>query len=133
MIDRTGPSHPVTAALAPEPSADPISEIILAMRFSNEFGFCDLNEFPGCSQLVVSNHAFIYPEHRGKGHGSANHERRLERIKDLGYDAAICTVRSTNEPQIKIMEKHGWELIWNFYSRVTQCTIHVYAKRIVTC
>lgn len=48
------------------------------MRFANEFGYCELNPFPGCSQIVVSNHAFIYPEKRGKGNGSVNHKLRVE-------------------------------------------------------
>ena len=66
------------------------------MRFANEDGYCELNSFPGCNQIVVSNHAFIYPEKRGKGLGSKNHKLRVERAKFLGYDYFICTVKADN-------------------------------------
>lgn len=98
------------------------------MRFSNEFGFCDLNEFPGCSQLVVSNHAFIYKEHRGQGKGDENHKKRLARIKSLGYDAVICSVRADNAPQIVILNKNGWKLVWSFRNRVTEKIIQIWVK-----
>lgn len=100
------------------------------MRFANEFGFCDLNEFPGCSQMVVSNHAFIYKEHRGLGHGDSNHKKRLERAKALGYDAMVCTVRGNNAPQIAILKKNKWEKVWQFYSRQTEQLIEVWTKTL---
>ena len=36
------------------------------MRFANEYGYGELNNFPGCNQLTVSNHAFIYHKDRIK-------------------------------------------------------------------
>lgn len=84
------------------------------MRFSNEYGFCDLNEFPGCNSLVVSNHAYVYKEHRGKGHGKDNHRLRLDRAKALGYSAIICTVLDSNATEKHILRTNGWEICGQF-------------------
>ena len=55
------------------------------MRFANEFGFYELNPFPGSNQIVVSNHAFIYGPWRGQGKGIQQHKERLAKAKELGY------------------------------------------------
>jgi hypothetical protein len=54
------------------------------MRYADErgTGFYELNPFPGCNQIVVSNHAFIYPAYRnggwdGKKYGQLQHKERL--------------------------------------------------------
>lgn len=100
------------------------------MRFSNEFGYCDLNEFPGCSQLIVSNHAFIYKEHRDQGHGDANHKARLKRCKELGYDAVICTVRADNFIERHILQKNEWNKIGEFFSKQTSHIIEIWMKNL---
>lgn len=100
------------------------------MRFSNNHGYCELNPFPGCSQLVVSNHGVIFKEHRGEGHGNENHRMRVNRSIDLGYDAMICTVRSDNLAERHILSKNGWEAIFDFYSTESNHQIMMYARQI---
>lgn len=100
------------------------------MRFANEFGFCELNPFPGCGQIIVSNHAFIYPSARGKGLGTLNHEKRLQRMKDMGYDLALCTVRVGNVAQIRILKKMGWEKLIQFHNTETGHLVDLWAKRL---
>lgn len=100
------------------------------MRFSNEFGFCELNPLPGCSQMVVSNHAFVYPNHRGKGHGSQNHKLRLLRAGAMGYDAIMCTVRNDNEAQIAILEKNKWKHVFGFFNTETGHQLRVYMRHL---
>ena len=65
------------------------------MRFSDQYGFYELNPFPGSNQVVVSNHAFIFPKFRGKGFGKIQHMERLIKARELGYDLIVCTVRAT--------------------------------------
>lgn len=98
------------------------------MRFANEFGFCDLNEFPGCSQLLVSNHAFIFNVHKGTGKGSHNHRLRLKRARELGYNAICCTVRAENAVQKHILEKHKWTKVFSFDNDVTGHEIELWVK-----
>lgn len=100
------------------------------MRFSNEFGFCDLNPFPGCNSLVISNHAFIYKKHRGQGRGDNNHKLRLKRAKEMGYSAMVCTVAANNGPQLAIMKKNDWKKVFEFYSQETEHYVEMWAKEL---
>jgi RimJ/RimL family protein N-acetyltransferase len=103
------------------------------MRYTTTYvpgGFYELNPFPGCNQIVVSNHAFIPKEHRGKGLGSMAHKHRLEHIKQLGYDYVMCTVHENNEPQIKILENNGWTYLDFFLNKETSKLLRIYGKRI---
>ena len=86
------------------------------MRFENEYGSCELNPFPHCKHIVVSNKAFIWPQYRGKGHGYRNHQLRLKRAKDMGYKVVICTVRSDNQPERRILQRAKWKMVHWTYS-----------------
>ncbi|MBV1929562.1 MAG: hypothetical protein KUG81_08650 [Gammaproteobacteria bacterium] len=99
-------------------------------RFANEHGFCELNPFPGCSQLVVSNHAFIYKEKRGKGFGTENHKLRVERATFMGYDYLMCTVVSVNEIQLKIMKSQCFKLLDSFKNKETGNLITIFGKQL---
>ena len=93
-------------------------------------GFYELNPFPGCNQIVVSNHSWIPPEKRGKGFGDKVHKDRLHMINLLGYDYAICTVKMDNIPQIRILEKNGWKLLDNFFNRETGNSVYIYGRKM---
>lgn len=100
------------------------------MRFSNEFGFYELNPFPGCNQIVVSNHAFIYPKFRGQGKGRQQHEERLQKAKDLGYDLIMCTVKADNARERHILESNGWKQCQRFLNQETDNLIVIYVKEL---
>lgn len=89
------------------------------MRFANENGYCELNPFPGNSQIAISNHAFIYPSKRGKGHGTANHDLRIKRATFLGYDYLMCTVKADNVAQLAILKKNGFKELDQFLNTNT--------------
>lgn len=99
-------------------------------RFSDENGFYELNPFPGCNQIVVSNHAFIYPEVRSKGLGTHYNGIRVKQAKFLGYNYLMCTVISTNYPQLKIMKKNGFKELDEFYNKETGNTVKIFGKRL---
>lgn len=100
------------------------------MRFANEYGFCELNPLPGCAQVVVSNHAFIYKPHRGKGHGRQNHKLRLKRARELGYDLVLATVRANNDAEKAILLKEGWEFLTSFTSTETGYVVEMWAYHL---
>jgi GNAT superfamily N-acetyltransferase len=93
-------------------------------------GFYELNPFPGCNQIVVSNHSWVAPEHRGKGLGTVIHKERLDVMKVLGYDYAICTVKLGNVAQINILNKNGWKCLDEFLNRETGNTVLVFGRRL---
>ena len=100
------------------------------MRFANEDGFCELNPFPCCSQIVVSNHAFIYKEKRGKGLGKQNHQLRIDRARFMGYDYLMCTVVSTNAPQLAILSKQGFKELDRFFNKETENEVVIFGKKL---
>jgi GNAT superfamily N-acetyltransferase len=93
-------------------------------------GHYELNSFPGCNQLCISNHANIYDAYRGKGHGKKQHLERLENAAGLGYGYIICTVRATNHAEIHILEANGWAHLDTFYNTETKMTIYIYGRKL---
>jgi GNAT superfamily N-acetyltransferase len=100
------------------------------MRFASEFGFYELNPFPGSNQIVVSNHAFIYPQYRGKGLGQLQHKERLAEAKKLGYNYILCTVNKSNMAEIHILQKNGWDYLSFFENVETDHTVSIYGKSL---
>ena len=100
------------------------------MRFANESGYCELNSFPGCSQIIVSNHAFIYRDKRGKGEGTTNHKLRIERAKFMGFDYLLCTVKSTNLPELAILKKNNFKELDEFLNTETGNLVKIFGKKL---
>lgn len=100
------------------------------MRFSNEYGYCELNPMPGCSQIVVSNHGVIFPEFRGQGNGHKNHQLRVRRATDLGYDLMLCTVRKDNVQEHAVLIKNGWERLLEFHNSETGNDVELWSKKL---
>ena len=101
------------------------------MRFANKDGYCELNPFPGNSQIVVSNHAFIYPPKRGKGKGRNNHKLRVERATFLGYDYLLCTVKSNNVAELAILSKEGFKELDEFRNTNTGNLNKLFGKLLI--
>jgi hypothetical protein len=100
------------------------------MRIYTEYGAGELSPLPGCGQVVVSHAAFVFPEHRGKGKGAGEHRTRLEAMKKMGYDYALCTVVKGNSKQEAILDKMGWEELAIFDSSYTGNTVILFGKRL---
>lgn len=98
------------------------------MRYGDKYGFYELNPFPGCNQIVVSNHAFIYPEFRGKGFGKLQHIERLEKAKELGYNYIICTVSRGNLQELHMLQMNCWvDLTW-FKNTESDHTVAIWGR-----
>jgi len=100
------------------------------MRYGSDYGFCELNPFPGCNQIVVSNHSLVRKEFRGKGVGTKEHQNRLKVITHLGYDYALCTCKETNIPQIKILLNNGWKQLDSFKNQETENTVLIFGRQM---
>lgn len=101
------------------------------MRFPSDAGFYELNSFPGCNQIVVSNHSFVKPELRGMGLGKQIHQERLDLMKELGYDYALCTVKADNIAQISILVKNQWKFLDSFHNKETGHDVLIYGRKVV--
>lgn len=93
-------------------------------------GHYELNNFPGCNQMVVSNHSCIYQDYRGMGLGKRLAEEKILVAKSEGYDYMIATVVSTNERQLKIMANNGWKLLDTFFNRESGNEVNIFGRRL---
>ncbi len=100
------------------------------MRFANENGYCELNTFPGCNQIVVSNHAFIYKDKRGKGLGNENHKLRVERAKFMGYNYLLCTVKANNIAELAILKKNNFKELDEFLNSESGNLVKIFGKKL---
>ncbi|HIE13653.1 TPA: GNAT family N-acetyltransferase [Candidatus Bathyarchaeota archaeon] len=66
----------------------------------------------------VLNNA-VHPQWRGKGIGSALHERVLEKLKNQGMEVAILVTSVQNVPARRMYESHGFKVVWEalYYAR----------------
>lgn len=100
------------------------------MRFQSQYGYYEFNTFPGCAQLIVSNHAFIKKEHRGKGFGQKQQLTKLNMAAELGYNCIICTVKESNETEKHILKKNGWKYCHTFFNTASECNIEIWVRDI---
>lgn len=100
------------------------------MRFANEFGVCEIDTLPGSPQVAVSHAVFIYPESRGTGKGSLNHLLRLKRLKEMGYNYVLATMRVGNAREEAILLKNEWRKLDEFTSSATGNKVILWGKTI---
>lgn len=93
-------------------------------------GHYELNVFPGCNQLVISNHSCIYSEYRGSGLGQRLSEEKIATATEEGFDYMIATVVSTNTAQLKIMEKNDWKQLDVFHNRESGNDVIIFGRRL---
>jgi hypothetical protein len=98
------------------------------VRFADQYGFYELNPFPGCNQICVSNHSLIYRGYRGEGRGQIQHQERLIKAKELGYDFIQCTVRGDNLAEKHILNKYNWSMMASFKSKETGNLVELWGR-----
>jgi RimJ/RimL family protein N-acetyltransferase len=99
-------------------------------RYPSQYGYYEFNTFPGCAQLIVSNHAFIQPDKRGKGFGQEQQRVKLDMAAELGYNCIICTVQASNKVEKHILAKNNWKYCHTFYNTATQCSIEIWVRNV---
>lgn len=100
------------------------------MRYSNSVGFYELNSFPGCNQIVISNHAFIYSQFRGQGIGQEQHKERLNTASAAGYNYVMCTVKADNDVERHILRKHGWKFLDQFHNMESGSLVEIWGQAL---
>lgn len=91
----------------------------------------EITHFPGimCS-VGVSNSVVVPSELRGKGLGGEAHKHRLQFAKAQGFRYLMCTIKTDNQAQKRILEKNGWERVYK--TMKTYCDyIDLYIKDLV--
>lgn len=100
------------------------------MRYPAPYGYFEFNTFPGCAQLIVSNHAWVRPSERNKGYGQEQQRVKLDMAAELGYNCIICTVDSKNTVEKHILKKNGWKYCHTFHNTETLKHIEIWVRDI---
>jgi hypothetical protein len=90
----------------------------------------ELTSLPGCSQIVVSHDVFVPNHLRGNGLGKLSHFDRLDQMRTLGYDVAMCTANLSNAAQLHILEGSDWLRVFQFKSSKTGNDVGVFMKHL---
>jgi L-amino acid N-acyltransferase YncA len=98
------------------------------MRINFLGSVAEIDSLPGCSQVAVSHSAFTQPGLRGRGRGRMGNKTRLDYMKTLGYDYALCTIDVANEAQVSILKKNGWSRLDSFVSSKTGHDVALFGK-----
>lgn len=94
-------------------------------------GVCgEISTLPGNSNVAVSHAVFVPASMRGKGLGTKAQEKRLELMKNLGYDYVLCTVRQDNSAQIHVLLKFGWRELSSFASSRSEGLILIFGRTL---
>jgi hypothetical protein len=102
------------------------------VRYGDYPHYYQLDDLPGCSQVAVSHSMFLHPNCRGQGYSYTAGFDRIRKMKELGYDYAICTVDSSNVAEIKQLNNSGWFSIGIFDSKKTGHVVRIYGKSLNT-
>lgn len=134
----TGPSTPAISTEelfahcsdCPTPGFCSYSKECVYPKMERVVGFYEINSFPGCPQIAVSNHAFILPGEHKKGYGTKFHGQRLKEMKELGFDYVLCTVATQNEFQKKILRGFAWKWLSSFSNKETGSVVELWGKEL---
>lgn len=89
------------------------------MRHATQHSVREFTSFPGCNQIAVSHGMYMRKASRGKGHAHYEQKISLDKMRELGYGYALCTVDADNAAQIKVLRKAGWRDLDHFVSEQT--------------
>lgn len=81
-------------------------------------------------ELVISHAVFLPHDRRDKGVGQKAQAARINEMKRLGYDYAVCTVALTNDTQLHIINKYGWVKLTEFTSTKTRNNVGVFGLKL---
>lgn len=89
-----------------------------------------LRPMPGCHGICISHAVKVAENFRGKGIGSILAELRVELCRTFRYSMIHSTVVMDNVPQIKIMNKLGFKLLFEFTNLKSGRKVGFFAKEL---
>lgn len=90
----------------------------------------ELYEMPHCCGIMVSCGSCVQRSMRGKGLGGLLNEVRESIGRSLGYTIMLCTDKSDNTPQRKILQKNRWQDIYAFTNKRTRNNLLISIKEL---
>jgi hypothetical protein len=91
-----------------------------------------LQDFPGCSGVVVSLELFVCVEDRGKGLAQRAMKCKLEIAQTLGYSQIVALVHADNHSEKHILRKFHFNRVFgmNFTNKRSGNKLYWYMKKL---
>lgn len=84
------------------------------MRFSTRYGRFSISNAPGHPQMANCYGFFVPAKLRGQGMENALLAQQEKYLVGIGFDYAVCTVRSDNTAQRQVLQTAGWRMLASF-------------------
>lgn len=101
------------------------------MRFSLSFGAYEIDSLPSQPQVAHCHGFFVQSAQRGRGLAHTLKHHQAEKLAELGYDYATCTVCSSNSAQKQVLQRAGWRMLSSFVSRKTGEPVELWGWTVV--
>lgn len=85
-------------------------------------------QLPGCCGVMLSFNSAVERDYRGKGLGTYLHELRCLLAKQHGYTTFLCTDRTHNTVQNKILQENNWKIIYQFENKRSGNLVNINVK-----
>lgn len=93
-------------------------------------GHFTMSTMPGCRPVIICNNVGVAEAFRHHGIGSWMQELRLRAAQLAGVQVLLCTVRATNQFQLRIMQKYDWKPLLNFVNPHTDNRVILFMREI---
>lgn len=80
----------------------------MSYTVSTGYGHYSVMPMPNQPAVAICYGFEVHPEYRGKGLGHKLKDHQMKTLSDMGARFAICTIKSTNLAQRRILTKAGW-------------------------
>ncbi len=104
---------------------------VMCPKLSHKISRFILRGMPGCHGVCINHAVEVFDPYKNRGIGTILNDMRNEIARDLGYGVMVCTVVSTNIPQIRIMEKNFWQRMFEFNNLRTNNMVCFFKKDLL--
>lgn len=88
-------------------------------RYSTIHGAFHIEPFPSQPQIAHCHGFYVRHDMRGQGYGHMLKEQQMNKLRELGYDYATCTVDANNAAQLAVLVRAGWEMLTEAFNSKT--------------
>lgn len=100
------------------------------MRFANSYGFFSIDAMPNQPSIAWCSDFTIHLKNRGKGLAHQLKAYQHDVLDVHGFTFAMCTVKASNEAQLKVLIKAGWNHKTTFHDARTGELVQLWSYAI---
>lgn len=102
----------------------------LTYEYDQALARFSLSDFPGCCSYLVSHDTLVNYDFRNRGIAQLLQPIKENIARMAGYTFLVCTTITSNEAQNHILQKFGWEKVYENINRRTGNSVIQWMKKI---